>query len=106
MLATVPPSDNDRIALGRQALGARIRAMREASGISISEAASAADISYSYLSDVERGRRLPTLERLDSLARALEVTVVALLKDLYPWDSQRRPRSAPTIPDGRKHGTD
>jgi transcriptional regulator with XRE-family HTH domain len=80
---------NSRIDAGRVALGVRIRELREAGGISLADGAARAGISYSYLSDVERGRRLPTLEVLDCLAGALGVTVTTLLKGLYPWDSMQ-----------------
>lgn len=75
--------------------------MREAAGVTAQAAAKAADISYSYLSDVERGRRLPTLEVLDALAQAIRTTVREILTDLYPWDGGRRPKTLAPPPDGR-----
>ena len=42
-------------------------------------------VSLSHLSDIERGRRLPSLEALDSIARGLNCLAVDLLRDVYPW---------------------
>ena len=94
---------DERARLGRLALGARIRSVRTNAGIAAADAAAEAGISYSYLSDVERGRRAPTLEVLDSLAQALGVTVVKLLTGLYPWDDSRVPNKLESPPDGRSH---
>lgn len=87
---------------GRVALGVRIREVRETNGITLADGAARAGISYSYLSDVERGRRLPTLEVLDAIAGALGVTVVTLLKGLYPWDTGDPGAIPAPPPDGRR----
>ena len=50
------------MAAGRLFLGSRIRALREEAHVALADASASAGISYSYLSDVERGRRLPTLQ--------------------------------------------
>jgi transcriptional regulator with XRE-family HTH domain len=90
---------------GRVALGVRIREIRESSGITLADGAVDAGISYSYLSDVERGRRLPTLEVLDSIAGALGVTVVILLRGIHPWDGGD-PGALPSPPrDGRRRSS-
>lgn len=96
------PTHDDRIAIGRISLGVRIRNTREKAGISLAATARAAAISYSYLSDVERGRRLPTIEVLDSIASALDTSVVRLLTGLYPWDDVQRPRLTEPPPDARR----
>lgn len=71
--------------------------------MSLTETALSAGISYSYLSDVERGRRLPTLEVLDSIAVSLGATVVGMLSGLYPWDDSVPPSSTlEPPPDGRR----
>lgn len=87
----------DRIEVGAVALSVRIRETREMAGVSLADAARRAGISYSYLSDFEDGRRLPSLEELDSIAVALGDTVVGLLKGIYPWDNvQPLSEPAPT----------
>src|SRR3954451_18763411 len=97
----VPKSVNKRVGLGQVALGARIRQLREVQQLGLSEASTRAGISLIYLSDVERGRRLPTLEVLDAIASSLDTTVLGLLRDLYPWDSTKPPRKSVPPPDGR-----
>jgi transcriptional regulator with XRE-family HTH domain len=92
--------------IGRTTLGARIREIRETAGISLSDAATGADISYPYLSDVERGRKLPTLEVLDAIASALDSTVSGLLRELYPWDSMVEPSDVGPPADGRRKSTE
>jgi transcriptional regulator with XRE-family HTH domain len=91
----------DRVAIGRVELGGRLRRLREAKGLRLVEAASRAGISVSYLSDVERGRRLPSLEVLESIAAHLGTTVGGVLRDLYPWDSTSPPDSSAPPRDGR-----
>ena len=87
-------------------MGVRIREVREAKGVTLADGATCAGISYSYLSDVERGRRLPSLEVLDAIAGALGVTVVVLLKGLYPWDAEGPAGDTPTPPpDGRRRSS-
>lgn len=93
---------DERIRIGRNVLGARIRHLRGTRGMTLVTVATAAGISFSYLSDVERGRRLPTLEVLDTVAVALGTTVVALLRGLYPWDLDELPASTSPPPDGRR----
>lgn len=74
------------IAEGREALGARIRERREASGLSVADLAGHAKISNSYLYAIESGRRLPTLEVLAAIASGLKATVVLLLSGIDAWD--------------------
>lgn len=93
---------HDRTYFGRMALGARIRETRERASLSIADLATRAEISYSYLSDVERGRRLPTLQVLDALAGSLDQTVLSLLRGLYPWDISNPPDTIAPLPDGRR----
>ena len=66
-------------------LGARIRARRQALGLTLAVVAPRAGVSVSYLSDVERGRRLPSLDALDRIARALSCVATDLLEGLYPY---------------------
>lgn len=98
----MPNRDEERLAIGRLLLGARVRELRVGFGLQIGELAERAGISLAYLSDVERGRKLPTLPLLDALAGGLGTTAAALLDGLYPWGSDvppAEPVSPP--PDGR-----
>ena len=64
--------------------GRTLRARRKALGMSQEALAEAARVSSSYVSQLERGRRSPTLHVLESLARGLGVTVADLLEDPEP----------------------
>ncbi len=63
------------------AVGARIRALREARGLSLSALASEAGIGKGSLSELETGRRNPTLDTLYAVATPLGVPLAALLDD-------------------------
>jgi len=60
---------------GRQTVGERMRAAREALGISQVSLAAAASISQGYLSQLERDEREPTLSIAARLAAALEMSL-------------------------------
>ncbi|MDC3956886.1 helix-turn-helix transcriptional regulator [Polyangium jinanense] len=68
-------------------LGARLRARREALGLSQAELAEKVDISANYVGVLERGLKLPTLDTLVALAKALDVPVADLLGEprADPW---------------------
>lgn len=59
-------------------LGAAIKAERSALGISQEELAYRADLHRTYISDVERGARNPSIESIEKLATALEISVSML----------------------------
>lgn len=61
--------------LGRQTLGQRIRAAREAQSLSQVSLAAAAGISQGYLSQLEHDEREPTLSIAARVANALGVSV-------------------------------
>ena len=91
-----------RLELGRRLLGARLREVRNQLGRPLADAAASAGISKSYLSAIEHGRRLPSLEVLDGLAGALNVTVTQILAGLYPWDAAKPPRTVASVRDERR----
>jgi transcriptional regulator with XRE-family HTH domain len=65
----------------RQALfGNRIRSIREAAGLSREAAAERADTGANYLGEVERGEKFPTLEMIERIAAALEVSPSAFFE--------------------------
>ena len=61
-------------------LGRNVRRLREAKGWSQEEYADRADIHRTYVSDIERGRRNPTISVVEKLARSLDVTPGYLLE--------------------------
>lgn len=65
-------------------LGRRIRALRKQNGISQEELAFKASISTTYLGQVERAEKSPTVEVLDKIAKALEISIY----DLFLFDAE------------------
>ena len=63
-------------------LGETLRARREALGLSLRAAAERAGISPAHLSEVERGRKEPSLPKLAALAEALDTTPGEVFLDL------------------------
>ena len=66
----------------RIALGALLRRRRQDAERSLTDLAEAAEVSPAYLSEVERGLKDVSMERLLAIARALEVPVADLYLDL------------------------
>jgi transcriptional regulator with XRE-family HTH domain len=63
----------------KQRLGANVRRLREAKGLSQEAFAFEAGIHRTYVSDIERGARNPTISVVEKLAIALGVTASELL---------------------------
>jgi transcriptional regulator with XRE-family HTH domain len=63
------------MATDEQSLGLRVRALREARGLSLRQLAHAADVSESFVSQVERGVANPSVASLRRLAEALGASV-------------------------------
>jgi transcriptional regulator with XRE-family HTH domain len=65
----------------RQALfGSRIRSIRESAELSRETAAERANINASYLGEIERGEKWPTLDMIERIAKALEVSPPAFFE--------------------------
>ncbi len=62
-------------------LGANIKKCRKEKGLTQKKLALMANISRSYLADVENERYNPSLDVLQSIAKGLEITAQQLLKD-------------------------
>ncbi|NLG78888.1 MAG: helix-turn-helix transcriptional regulator [Firmicutes bacterium] len=60
--------------------GERVRAARKARGLTLVELASRARLSYSYLSEIERGAKTPSLDALTRLADALNLNKSELVE--------------------------
>ncbi|MCW5871542.1 MAG: helix-turn-helix transcriptional regulator [Candidatus Eremiobacteraeota bacterium] len=56
-------------------LGRRIREIRRAQGLSLERTAELAEVSLTFLGDVERGRKEPSITTLTGIAKALSVSV-------------------------------
>lgn len=56
-------------------IGKRIRNLRVAKGMSVTELANKAYISQSYLSDIETGRTAPSLDKLNIICKTLDISL-------------------------------
>jgi transcriptional regulator with XRE-family HTH domain len=65
---------------GSAPVGARVRALREAMGLSLRELALRSGVSAPMLSQVERGETSPTLQVADRIATGLELRLSQLLR--------------------------
>ena len=65
-----------------QAIGARIKATREAKGITQEDFAAALDLSRNHISVIERGVKSPILETFVAMANVLGVSADSLLFDV------------------------
>src|SRR5260370_1029370 len=86
----------------RVALGALLRRRRDEAERSLTDLAEAAELSPAYLSELERGLKDVSSERLLAIARALEVPVAELYLDLArslgSQQAMARPRDWPRDP--------
>ncbi|MGO1532403.1 MAG: helix-turn-helix domain-containing protein, partial [Micrococcaceae bacterium] len=71
-METTPGAD---VAAILDAIGPRLRALRQSRELTLAEAADASGLSISILSRVETGRRQPTLDVLIPLARTYQVAL-------------------------------
>ena len=64
----------------RQLVGRNLRRVRLAKGLTQEQLSDVSGCSQQYLSDLERGRRNPTINTLFELAQALKVSHVDLVR--------------------------
>ena len=72
------------------AFGARVREVRNAQGLTQEALAEAAELHPTFISNVERGYRVPTVPTMLRLARGLGVDASALVDDLAVEETGRR----------------
>jgi len=65
----------------RKIVGENIRACRTDAGLTLEQLAEKADMSWPYLSEIERGRENISLDKLAGLARALNVSLSKLVEN-------------------------
>jgi transcriptional regulator with XRE-family HTH domain len=78
--AVVPDGERDKRLC--RVFGARLRELRRNRNLTLSELADRAGISLTYLSQIERGSRNPTLAIVVRLAQALDTTPDQLVAGL------------------------
>jgi transcriptional regulator with XRE-family HTH domain len=80
MAATLPTTASEPFSKDRVSVGARVRALREAMGLSQRDLAERSGVSAAMLSQVERGETSPTLAVAEKIAAGLELTLSQLLR--------------------------
>lgn len=92
---TVVPFERRPEPLWREAVGWRLRRLRQRRGLTLVEVAARAGISPQYLSELERGLKDPSSEVLAAVAGALDSAVVDVTT-LASTDLRHRRASLPT----------
>ena len=69
------------VAVNYAAMGSRIKERRNAFRLSQEKLAEMVNVTTSYIGQIERAERIPSLETLVNISNALKVTVDFLLKD-------------------------
>jgi transcriptional regulator with XRE-family HTH domain len=72
-------SDNDADLV---ALGQRVLELREAAGMTQEQLAHAAGLHWTYIGQIERGKRNPTYKNVRKLAKGLGIDTAKLLRGL------------------------
>lgn len=91
-----------------QDIGKRIRIARSERCISQRELAEAIGCTSQYISAIERGEKVPTLEIFITIASALKVSADTLLQDVMPnwwtsWEKEIDRVLAPLLPHNRAY---
>jgi transcriptional regulator with XRE-family HTH domain len=73
-----------------KSFGLRLKGKRNAQGVSQEELADRSDLHRTYVSQLERGLKSPSLNTLYALAEALKVDVTELVRDLQHSRSEGR----------------
>lgn len=67
-----------------------IKYYRKEKFLSVTELAERAHLSESYLSEIEAGKKIPSVEALDSIAKGLGICIRVLLECEIPCDKCSR----------------
>ncbi len=67
--------------MDRVAIGKKIKLLREKRNITQNKLATEAGISASYVASLEKGEKCPTVETLDNICYALNISLVEFLSD-------------------------
>lgn len=63
-----------------QRVGANVRRLRKAKGLSQEELADRAGVHRTFISQIERATKHPTIQSLDKVAKGLEVALTELVE--------------------------
>lgn len=91
-----------------KALGERIRIARDERCVSQRDLSETVGCTSQYISAIERGKKVPTLETFVAIATALKVPADVLLQDVMPnwwasWEKEIDRVLAPLLPHNRAY---
>ncbi len=75
--------------LNKEAIGRRIRQLRDSLGLTQTEFARKASLSQAAISQFEEGNRLPSMQAVEKIASALHVPLTAILADPGQSDAEK-----------------
>ena len=84
MTTMAPAIPAEKTPTGDERLGAHLRELRKARGLTLTQLAEAATLSHPFLSQLERGLARPSMASLERLARALGTSRVELIAASEP----------------------
>jgi transcriptional regulator with XRE-family HTH domain len=96
-----PVVDEDPTVLDARRLGARIRALRKARGLTLEQVAKASGTKHGPLSQIERGERNPSIQMLHAIAVALGVKPSAFWEEPDPTAADPEPVEDPVAGEHR-----
>ncbi|MBQ6921398.1 MAG: helix-turn-helix transcriptional regulator [Bacilli bacterium] len=67
-------------------LGMRIRYLRKQKGLSQLDLSLEAEVNKNYISDLERGRRNPSILLLEKICKALDIDLATLFKGIQSFE--------------------
>jgi transcriptional regulator with XRE-family HTH domain len=76
----------------RRLVGRNLRRLRLERGLSQEALAHDAEVAPSFISQIESGKRSPTVTLLDDLARALRMPIVEFFSETKPMPAKGLPR--------------
>ncbi len=85
-------------------IGSRLREIREFKGLSQGDVEHRTGLLRCYISRVENGHTVPSIETLEKLSRALEILIYQLFYDGNEEPATISPASNPTEPDWASRG--
>jgi transcriptional regulator with XRE-family HTH domain len=67
-------------------LGERLRTLRGQADLTLAQVADRAELSVSYIADIEHDRRVPRLDALQRIAAVFDQDAVTVLGGVAPYD--------------------
>lgn len=83
---SILPPTGERMENTKALLGARIREIRKARGLTQEQLAEMVDVEQKHVSRIESGKNYPTIDRLEKMAAALEVPLMGFFDFMHLQD--------------------